>query len=106
MAESSALFFRFWGYGSWTSTGDTESPTPFHMYTRWIADLDGARIVDSREAVPGTCVMVRTRDVYSAGQHTLRIYPRLHTPQAAQLEEPQLAVPTGVVEIMTTALRG
>lgn len=106
MAESSALFFRFWGYGSWTSTGDTESPTPFHMYTRWIADLDGARIVDSKEAVPGTCVMVRTRDVYSAGQHTLRIYPRIHSPQAAIMQEPQLTVPTGVVEIMTTALRG
>lgn len=100
LKETSALFFRFWGNGTWSTEGNcgNENGTcsTVHSVTHWRADLDGTRIVD-RE---GTCIMVRTKDVYAAGAHTLRIHPVVWNDAGVE----SAGRPIGLVEIMTTAL--
>lgn len=100
LKETSALFFRFWGNGTWSTEGncgdETGTCSTVHSVTHWRADLDGTRIVD-RE---GTCIMVRTKDVYAAGAHTLRIHPVAWNDAGVE----SAGRPIGLVEIMTTAL--
>lgn len=99
MQEASALFIRFWGSGSWSTEGNCGNEagncSVVHNVAYLRADLDGMRIID-RE---GTCIMIRTKDVYGAGPHTLRIYPIRWNDSGGELP----GAPNGIIEIMTTS---
>lgn len=99
LEKTSALFIKLTGSNSCGDDGMSAWVMPEVLPVEWTVDLDGVRIVDRKA---GTCVMIRTKDVYAAGNHSLRIYPIRKIQTAAETTADR---PDGIIEIMPTALR-
>lgn len=98
MAQASALFIRIVSSSEWNNQGGSASSSLVFTPMKWSATLDGRQIIDYKK---GNNIMVRTKDVYAAGPHSLKLFPFNITMGDTSVP----TTPDGFIEIMTTALR-